>query len=259
MQQPPDRRHAVHHLTACRVGTHVIPAHLCCFGDQSGDERELFFYVWIVRSHDSVGLIDTGLPTGRDLAALRSTGTYRDVVGLDEVLRGNDVAAADIDWCAVTQPITYHSGGLLAEFLPRAEVYVAAAGVFEMLMSPPGHPPVDMYFTEASWMFLRNLAIERRLHLIEHEAEIAPGVVFETTGGHHPGSAALRVATEQGIVGILETAFLQQNIDEQQPIGIAEDMAECRAAIERYTRICDRVVAGHEPRNVDAYPGSVEG
>jgi glyoxylase-like metal-dependent hydrolase (beta-lactamase superfamily II) len=228
------------------------------FGDRSGQERELYFYVWIVRSSGSIGIIDTGLPSGDDLAALRTTGIYRDIVGLNEVLDRNDIGPDDIDWCAVTQPITYHSGGLLAKYLPRAEVHIAAAGVYEFLTSPPGHPPAETYFTEASWTFLRTLAIERRLHLADGETEIAPGVAFEPTGGHHPGSAAVRVATEEGTVGILETAFVQQNISEGVPIGIAENTAECRAAIERYTRICDRVIAGHEPGNVEVYPESAE-
>ena len=185
----------------------------------------MYFYVWIVRSGDSIGLVDSGLPFGDDLTALRTTGIYRDVVQLDDLLDRNGVAADDIDWCAVTQSVTYHSGGLLADYLPRADVYIAAAGVREMLQSPPGHPPVNRYFTEASWTFLRHLAIEGRLHLVDHEVQIAPGVVFEPTGGHHPGSAGVRILTDQGIVGILETAFLQENIDQGTPIGMAENMS----------------------------------
>ena len=186
MRRPSPPEPDMHSLTACRVGTHPVPAHLCVFGDQSSEERELYFYVWIVRSGDSIGLVDSGLPFGDDLTALRTTGIYRDVVQLDDLLDRNGVAADDIDWCAVTQSVTYHSGGLLADYLPRADVYIAAAGVREMLQSPPGHPPVNMYFTEASWTFLRHLAIEGRLHLVDHEVQIAPGVVFEPTGGASP-------------------------------------------------------------------------
>ena len=79
--------------------------------------------------------------------------------------------------------------------------------------------------------------------------EILPGILFETTGGHHPGSAALRIDTSKGKVGILETAFLQKNIDEILPIGIAENVALCRKAIKRFRNLCDIVVADHEPAN----------
>jgi hypothetical protein len=80
-----------------------------------------------------------------------------------------------------------------------------------------------------------------------------PGVFFETTGGHHPGSAGVRVATSAGVVGLLETAFVQRNVDEVVPIGIAENAALCRKVISRYRRECDLVIPIHDPANASLY------
>ena len=93
--------------------------------------------------------------------------------------------------------------------------------------------------------------------MVDAPTEVVPGVVFETTGGHHPGSAGVRVRTrEEGVVGILETAFLQENVAAEIPIGIAEHVAECRRAIKTWKRTCDVVLADHDPSLATRYPAA---
>ena len=217
--------------------------------------HDLSFYVWIVRGDGRLGLIDTGLPLdeasrNRLIEACKTVAPecqMSDVKTLDALLQEERIDPSDIDFVAITQPISYHTGGLVPSLLPRAQVYVSRAGVLEMLLDCPGHPPRSEYFTEDGWVFLRQLLIENRLHLVDEPTEMAPGLVFETTGGHHPGSAAVTVQTNDGLVGILETAFLQRNIDDELPIGIAENVSACREAIRRYKKTCDLVLPDHEP------------
>lgn len=245
-----------HTLTACPVAIHEVPTSKVFFGRDDDAVHALAFYVWIVRGPGGVGLVDAGLPPhDDDLAALRTTGVYRDVVPLADVLSQHGLSPEEIDWCCVTQPVTYHSGGVLPELLPRARVYLSRAGMTELLCDPPGHPPTAFYFTARSWAYLRELAIDGRLHVVDEPTEVVPGVVFETTGGHHPGSAGVRVRTADGLAGILETAFLQENVDAELPVGISEDVAQCRREIKRWKRTCDVVLADHEPSLAERYPG----
>jgi glyoxylase-like metal-dependent hydrolase (beta-lactamase superfamily II) len=245
----------LHTLTAWQVATHPVPAAKVLFGADGADVHRLSFYVWVVRGTDGgVGLVDAGLPPGaEDLAALRTTGEYDDVVPLADVLAAEGLAPGDVDWCCVTQVVTYHTGGLLPELLPRADVWIARAGLLELLLDPPGHPPTEFFLTAASWSYLRELAIDGRLHAVDEPSAVAPGVTFETTGGHHPGSAAVRVQTADGLVGILETAFVQENVEREVPVGISEDVARCRRAIRRYKRECDVVLADHDPAHAVRY------
>ena len=252
-------------LTPCHVGTLPVPGWECFFGKHDLDFHDLYFYVWVVRGDGCVGLIDAGLPPDpEDLRALDAANqavdkrcVFSDVRLLDDVFRTQGVQPDDVDFLLITQPITYHTGGLLPRSFPKARVYMSRAGVLEYLLDTPGHPPRPFYFTRSSWMFVRDLLIEERLSLVDDPTEVAAGITFETTGGHHPGSAGVKVATSVGVVGILETAFLQKNVDDAHPIGIAENAALCREVIRGYKRDCDLVLADHEPTIIELYPDGI--
>jgi hypothetical protein len=252
----------MHRIHAAVTGVLPVPGWECFFGRNDCALHDLAFHVWIVRGAGTVGLIDTGLPVvPEDLAALQQTGkgidprsVYGDVVLLPEILERAGVAPEEIDYALITQTITYHTGGLVPDLLPNAAVYASRAGMLEFLLDRPGHPPPGFYFTPSTWAYLRELLVEDRLHLVDDLTEVVPGVWFETTGGHHPGSAAVRVQTAEGLIGVLETAFLAANVEEELPIGIAEDVAACRRAIHRYRRECDVVLADHDPSLAERYP-----
>lgn len=249
-------------LQACRVATLPVPGWECFFGRNDTNIYPLAFYVWIVKGGGCLGLIDTGLPLDETERKCLIEGcqrvdprcTFADIVTLDRLFKDRYLSPETIDFVLLTQTITYHSGGLLPNFFPRADVYLSQAGIMELLTETPGHPPRDLYFTEPSWSLLRKLLIDGRLHLIEQRVEVVPGIFFETTGGHHPGSAGVQVKTAVGTVGILETAFLKQNIDATLPIGIAENAALCRKIIQRYRQECDLLLADHDPTIIERFP-----
>ena len=243
-------------VNAHPVAVLPVPGWECFFGVNDVDFYDLVFYVWVVRGANWVGLIDTGLPINEhELESLQQASQpvdprcrFRDIVPLPEVLKTEGLVPSDIDVIAITQTITYCTGGLLPELVGAADVYMSRAGMLEFLLDPPGHPRPAFYFQEDSWSLLRTLRIAGRLHLVDEPVEIRPGLLFETTGGHHPGSAGVQLRTrEHGRVGILETAFRRRNVEEGLPVGIAEDAAAARSAIVRYRDECDVVLAGHEP------------
>ena len=253
-----------YNLHAIPVATLPAPGWEVLFGSNDQEFYDLAFYVWLVTDGATLGLIDTGLPLDPQARArldeanraLDERHQFNGVRILPEVLADYGIAPADIDFVALTQTITYHTGGLDAEILPRAHVYLSKAGIHEMLGEPPGHPASEHYFTAASWASIRQFVIDDRLHCVDEPTVIAPGIEFETTGGHHPGSAGLRIATHEGVTGLLETAFLDRNVAEARPIGIAEDASLCRRVIQRYRRECDRVIALHDPANAERFPAA---
>jgi len=253
-------------IAALAAGVLPTPHWATTFGVNDTTLQNLHFYVWLVTDGVTLGLVDLGLPLdAADAEALSATNRAFDSDGfhsvrlLPEILADAGVDPRDVDFVAITQTVTYHTGGLDAGLLPNASVFASWAGVSELLLEPPGHPPTELYFTERSWRSLRQLAVEGRLHLVDSVTEIVPGVEFEPTGGHHPGSAAVRVRTGEGIVGLVETSFLQRDLDAGVPIGIAEDVATARAVIRRFRATCAHAVAIHDPANAARFPHRAAG
>lgn len=252
-----------HRLRAERAAILPAPGWALVLGDNDDALHDLHFYVWIVTDGTTVGIVDAGLPLDpADAAALGATNAafgddagFREVRTLPEILADRGIDPADVSFVAITQTVTYHTGGIDAELLPNATFFLARAGVLELLVDPPGHPAPEFYFTERSWRSLRELAIEGRLRLVADEEQVAPGVTFAVTGGHHPGSAAVIVTTDDGIVALLETAFVRRNLQTGSPIGIAEDAAAARRAMRRMAERADVVVAIHDPANAADYSG----
>ncbi len=241
-------------LHAVRLATLPVPGWECVFGKNDCAMREIAFWVWILRSGSQTGIIDAGLPDGGDLERLNCANQKLDPRSifaventLEAALTHVGVAPRDIDFLLISQLITYSTGGLLRRNLPNAHVYCAWAGMRELLKRCPGHPPREFYLTAKTWAYMRELLVEDRITFADEPVEPAPGIVFDPTGGHHPGSAGVRIKTKNGLLGILETAFVQENIDREIPIGIAENAALCREVIRRYKKQCDFVVAGRDP------------
>jgi len=236
------------------AATLPVPGWECVFGRNDCAMRDLVFWIWILRKGDQVGLIDAGCPQGIDLEALNTANATLDPRSvftihrtLTDALAQEGISPEAVDFVLISQLITYATGGLNARNLPRAKVYCAWEGMKEFLTESPGHPPREFYLTSESWAYFRDLLLEDRIVFAQESIEPAEGIVFEPTGGHHPGSAGVRIHTRAGVIGVLETAFVQENIDLGVPIGIAEDAARCRQVIQAYKRKCALVLAGHEP------------
>lgn len=236
------------------IATLPVPGWECVFGRNNCEMRDLIFWIWILKNGEQTGLIDTGCPAGADLAALNAANATLDARSvftvhrsLEEVFAEKNITPESVDFVLISQLITYCTGGLNARNFPKAKVWCVWDGMKEFLTETPGHPPREFYLTAESWSYFRELLMEKRLFFAQGQTQVAAGVTYEPTGGHHPGSAGVRVRTAQGLIGILETAFVQENIDLETPIGIAEDAAKCRETIRTYKKECDLVLAGHEP------------
>ena len=256
---------STYQVTAYPVAKLPVPGWECFFGRNDTTFHNLFFYIWIVKDGEKTVLVDTGPPSDEmnfeklvvGCQSLDERSKMTRIRLLEEILEEADVSPGEIDIVLITQTITYHTGCLLPRHFPRAEVYLSRQGIAEFLLETPGHPPRDLYFTEDTWGFLWKLLVLKKLHLVDDPVEVLPGIIFETTGGHHPGSAGVKIRTPGGTVSILETAFLKENIDKEIPIGIAENASLCREVIKRYKRESDLVLAVHDNSILDRFEGGV--
>jgi len=70
------------------------------------------------------------------------------------------------------------------------------------------------------------------------------------TGCHHRSSMAIIMHTRDGVVSFTDAAFTMRNLQENIPIGIAEDIYECLNAYEYLKRVSKVVIPAYDPDNV---------
>lgn len=249
-------------ITGVRVASLSVPRHFALMGELDGaGSVELDFVVWSIRTDDGVCLVDTGLPRGEDFAHLDDMNSggedrwrFRDVRSVGEALDDLGVAPAEVDAVLLTQLVTYCSGGLEEGLFPHARIVLARAGLEEYLAGGVGHPPTSLYVTPGGWRAIGEAAAQGRLDVVDRRHRVVPGVEFVVTGGHHPASASVRVSTDDGRgIALMETAFLQENVETSRPIGIAESAADARRAVVEARSEGFEIVAMHDPRHRERF------
>ncbi|HWC00860.1 MAG TPA: hypothetical protein VG672_29340 [Bryobacteraceae bacterium] len=250
-------------IRAFPVAELPAPGWECFFGRNDVSFHKLIFHVWLIQGGGKNILVDAGPPPDdADFSVLRDAcrsidprSTMVRLRTLDAVFAEAGMHPEQIDLLLITQPITYHTGGLSGNLFPHATVCLSRAGMMEFLLDNPGHPPKNCYFTESTWAAMHRLLLEQRLVVTDGPIQILEDLWFETTGGHHPGSAAVKVNTAKGVVGLLETAFLQENIEKELPVGVAENVSLNRQIIRRYKRECELALAIHDNALFERFPG----
>lgn len=249
-------------ITGVRVASLSVPRHFALMGElDATGSVELDFVVWSIRTDDGVCLVDTGLPSGPDLTHLDDMNSggderwrFRDVRSVRDALDELGVTPDEVDAVLLTQLVTYCSGGLEEALFPRARIVLARAGLEEYLAGGVGHPPTSLYVTPGGWRAIGEAAAQGRLDVVDRRQLVLPGVEFVVTGGHHPASASVRVSSGEGTgIALLETAFLQDNIETSRPIGIAESAADARRAVLEAQSEGFEVVAMHDPRHRERF------
>ncbi|MFO0980385.1 MAG: hypothetical protein U1E76_01355 [Planctomycetota bacterium] len=72
-----------------------------------------------------------------------------------------------------------------------------------------------------------------RVHLLQDEEQIAPGLSVFWTGVHHRSSIAVKIATSKGAVIASDCFFKYDNVEQLRPLGINESLEECLVAYDR--------------------------
>jgi len=95
-----------------------------------------------------------------------------------------------------------------------------------------------------------------RVHLLEDEDEIAPGLRTWWAGTHHRATIAVEVNTHVGTVVISDAFFYYENVEDGRLLGINENMYEGLVAYER-ARKADHRLPLYDPKVFQRYPDGV--
>ena len=170
--------------------------------------------VLVVRSGEQTILVDAGLGMDPNLA-LEKAGR------LVQRLEAAGIALESITDVVVTHMHMDHIGGLIIDgtherMRPDLRVHVAAAEVefwkdpdFSKTAMPEGFPDA---LRGAANRFMAQYGSQIRT--FETEAEVAPGVTAQLTGGHTPGHCMVRVASGGEALTFVGDAIFQVGFDQ---------------------------------------------
>ena len=87
-------------------------------------------------------------------------------------------------------------------------------------------------------------------------SNVAPGLRTWWSGGHHRASIAVEVDTKAGTAVLSDTFFVMENVVNNHPIGITENMYECMDAHARALK-SPIIIPLYDPKNFDRFKNGV--
>lgn len=202
--------------------------------------------VWLVRSGDTVILIDTGVVDLAGLALVHGTyeGPLAHVVtpemSLLNQLAGHGVRPEDVD-IIVQSHLHYDHLGALDQF-PNATILVNPLEVAWALCPQP----FSLYYYPEFRDIV--LSVLDRVRLVGDRHTVAPGITMVRTGGHSPGHSVVFVETADGTAALLgDLVYHYRSLELDIPSATNFNLGESVAAIQMVKENADILLLNHDP------------
>lgn len=218
-------------------------------------------YMYVLRSEGKTVVINTGPPD--DLSHLNKMwvsyigderAALKPMLKTSEALAKVGVKPDDVDTVIITPFQQYSVSNV--DLFPKATICLNKRGWIDF--HAPAHPMSrdarQQAFPDHILTYLTTEAWER-VHLMEDEEELLPGLRTFHTGAHHPESTAVAFETKGGTAIMADAIFHYGNIERPHPLGIAENQYECKDAYARIRAEADIVLADHDPLMLERHPG----
>jgi len=241
-----------------KVGEHgEVPGPEVYWMKDFGKWAMLCFYSFLVDTNDGYLLVNTGLPndlTLRNNFLREWAGTDRckfsvaDDERIEKTLGRNGVAPVDVVHIIITPIQDYTVGSL--DLFKGAKIYFSRRGWHSEVANTTTKSFLnrDVYFPPK----IRHYVFEEawdRVRLVEDQ-QIVDGVSVWWTGAHHRSSMSVMLKTRDGTIAITDSAFTFRNLDENIPIGIAENIFECYDAYDFLKKSSKIVIPAYDPENM---------
>jgi glyoxylase-like metal-dependent hydrolase (beta-lactamase superfamily II) len=236
-----------------RVGGEYGPAVSLEWNRRLTDFADLNYYIAILRSESRTVLVNSGLPEyiGNFEEFVKE---WHPVCRIDRESSFPDIAPGSVTHVVCT-PLTVYTTGNLHLF-PNAELLFGRRGWIDF-WAPTKHAPklpLDIAIPERTRQYLAGPAL-KRVRLLDDEDSICSGVDVFYTGGHHSSSMAIVVNTRKGKVVLADCCFTYVNLEQNVPIGWAENIHEINIAYDRIRRTADIAIPLYDPEVLRRYPG----
>jgi glyoxylase-like metal-dependent hydrolase (beta-lactamase superfamily II) len=213
--------------------------------------------VWLIRGGGRNVLVDSGFYRPKFFTSWK----VADFVRPDEAVARAGVRPDEITDVILTHAHWDHADG--ADLFPKAQIWI--------------QKDEYAYYTGAAWQpggkhggiepddvfYLLRANTEGRLHLVDGDHEILPGISVYIGGRHTWQSQYVAVAAKPGrVVLASDNLYLYENLEKHLPIAQTFDAASNLAAQDRMKEIVKEVrliVPGHDPAVLTRFPKVAEG
>lgn len=239
-------------ITSITVATTTVPGPQVYWVRAWGEQISLEVQVLLVQGDGLNMLINTGPP--EDLGPLNDRVARR--LGPNGLFHAADrplldslaalgMGPTDITHVVCTPFQTYTTGKLLA--FPNAQILLSRCGWLAFHQQHE-HPHSDRTMTFGAEV-LAGLVTWAwpQVRLLDDEEMIAPGLSIWSAGGHHKSSVVVEIDTKQGVVAASDCFFRSNNVTDNMPIGMFENLDEILVAYDRLRRSNATLASVYDP------------
>jgi glyoxylase-like metal-dependent hydrolase (beta-lactamase superfamily II) len=248
---------STYEIIALRYATHERPASENFLYPPSPSEdphdysMPIDYFVWVVRNHQRVIVVDTGF----DRPAAAARGRTLLIHPID-ALRLVGVDPEQVHDAVITHLHYDHAGNLGA--FPNARFHLQDSEMAFATGRCMCHPRLRYPFEIEDVVTMVRRVYAGRVNFIDGDEEIAPGISLHHVPGHTRGLQCVRVETGRGpVVLASDAAHFYANMDRQNPFPILVDLAAMMESWKKLARLAgdeSRIVPGHDPLVMKRYP-----
>jgi glyoxylase-like metal-dependent hydrolase (beta-lactamase superfamily II) len=217
----------------------------------------LDYYVWVIRGHGRLVVVDTGFGP----AAARERG--RDLIHDPTAL----LARAGVDSATVRHVVLTHlhydHAGSLDAF-PAATFHLQEEEMRYATGRPMCHACLRAPFNLRDVLDAVGLVHAGRVRFHDGDSQLFPGISLHRVGGHTGGLQVVRVATGRGPLVLASDAFhFDENRTRRAPFPLVHHVGEMLDGFLRCEELADGdatlLIAGHDPQVRERWPELVPG
>ena len=234
---------SVYKITALRIGTLYADKHPLTMGRGFGEPYTTPIWSTAIEGNGLKALVDTGI---HDVEWVRQTvgAEYRVTQEEDETMQG---ALAKIGWTTddvqivINTHLHYDHAG--CNYLFKNAIFYAQRIEWEYSYNAIKNQKLYYAPFLYDWSAVRYTSWK----MLDGECEVRPGIVCIPAPGHTPGSQAVLVSTEEGVVCIGGDAInLPENINENVLPNIIYNCEAGFHTLEMIRNRADRLMGGHD-------------
>jgi glyoxylase-like metal-dependent hydrolase (beta-lactamase superfamily II) len=200
----------------------------CVRSDLERDKPVAYIF-WLIDGPNGPVVVDTGYHP--DYVA-PEWAQGKNFIEPPALLRKIGVKAEEVKTVIVTHFHQDHFTGM--DYFPAAKFVIQRAEL-EFWTGPlMRHEIFDRQIRPRVRPALERLKGEGRIHLVDGDFELYPGLELLKVGGHTPGSQMVALDTEQGKAVLCgDSAYTLKNIRDHHPVGWYYDLGDTVLALER--------------------------